>query len=285
MRFFNFFTILLVIVIAGCQSIGSLAGVDIDVREPKLSFNSVDIAGIDFSGVNMIAHVNVENPNIFSIPMPKIDWELFINKASFVQGSLANDKSIASRGMATMAVPFSVSYDGLYNSFNSLLETKEAAYDVAMGITFPIPVLGDKIYTLDFSGVLPMIQKPDISFQGITKQSLGRTMQFVLNWEVDNKNNFAFDVGEFDYDFKVNNKQWAQGRLDDPPRLKANGKTLIPLSVSISAAPIVQELVDIINRGSSIAYNCTGNMSLSGELPGLDNLELPIDLKGNTRIR
>ena len=69
------------------------------------------------------------------------------------------------------------------------------------------------------------------------------------------------------------------------PKIKANGKTLIPLTVSISEAPVVRELVDVINRGTAVSYDCSGSMSLLSGLPGLDIPDFFLDLQGNTRIR
>ena len=403
--------LIFVLVLTTCQSIGSV------IQEPKVSLNSVDIAKISLSGVDLIAHIDVDNPNGFSVPLPKVDWELFINTASFIQGSLKKDQSIKSRGKATLDLPFSVTYSGLYNSFKSLIETKEAAYEIAMGLSFPIPLLESKVYKLDFSGViplpqlpnlspgeikisridfngielacginvdnpnlfpipfpeiewnydvngvpllksslasageiaagaagaalvsvsvaytdvlkavgslanqgeaktnlsletgfpvplpdgtaitdglksmleipgtLPILQKPEISFKGIERKSIGTTMEFALNWEIINKNSFDFGIDEFRYDFKVNSNAWAQGIMNNPPRVKASGSTIIPLNVSISALSMVMELVDIINKGTQVNYDCSGNMILSGSIPGLDKLELPLDLKGSTKIQ
>jgi LEA14-like dessication related protein len=400
---------LLFIILTTCQSFSS------SIKEPVVSLNSVDIAGISFKGVDLIAHVDVENPNGFSIPLPKIDWELFVNSALFIQGEVKNDKTISSRRKVTLDLPLSFTYDGLYKTFTSLIApsdsgSHEAAYDIAVDVTFPIPVIEDMVYKLGFSGVLPLpqlpklssgsvqvsrmdystlvlacevdvenpnvfpipfpeiscdygingisvlknsdrrsgeipagavgaanfdlnityadifmavdsarnanevksnlslaarlpisafeeanvldipgtipiLQKPDISFQGITKGSLGRTMEFILYWEVDNKNNFAYDIGEFFYDFSVNNKNWARGQIDNPPRIRAGGKTIVPVTVLITSQPIVTELAGIISLGSAVNYDCTGNVSLLGGITAADKLELPLNLQGSTRIR
>ena len=408
-----FFLLLAVLVLSSCQSFRSV------VEEPRVSLNSVSIAGISFSGVDLVVNVDVENPNNFSIPMPNIDWELFVNTASFVQGSLPNDKSIRRRATATLALPVSFTYEGLFRSFMSLIETKEAAYDIALGITFPIPLLTDKVFNLAYSGVLPLpqlpvlspgqvrisrvdftgieitsgvnvenpnafpipfpkldwdysvngipvirsnfagagdiaagaagaalitvsmayadifravetarnagearsnlllgfnpgdigfplaaldnnrgvqsilnipgtipiLQMPVLSFQGITRRALGRTMEFTLNWEVDNRNNFAWDIAEFNYNFRVNNNQWAQGLMENPPRVRAGGRTLIPLNVTISAPAIVAELVTILNQGFAVDFTSTGNMSFLPDFPGLERINIPMDLSGSTRIR
>ena len=394
-----------VLLLTTCQSISSI------FQEPRVSLKAVDIAGIGINGVDLLAHVDVENPNGFSIPLPKVDWELFINSAPFVQGIINNDKTIKSRGNVTLDLPLSFTYDGLYKTFTSLVNTKEVAYNVGMGLSFPLPLIEEKVYKLDFSGnvpllqipvlktgsldiakmdysgitlaamvnvenpnpfpipipdidwdynvngvsvlksksagkgeiaasaagianvnvsvayadifravssamnsteaksnllmstglplsafdgektildlprALPILQKPEISFQGIEKRSLGTTMVFLLNWEVENKNSFAFDIAKFSYDFMVNNSQWAAGQIANPPKIKAAGKTLIPLTVSVSAASIVRELVDVINRGAAVNYISTGNISLLSDLPGLDIPDMPMELRGSTRIR
>jgi LEA14-like dessication related protein len=145
--------LLTLFVLASCQSFNSV------IQEPKLSLASVDIAGVSLSGVDLIARINVENPNGFSIPMPKVDWELFINKAAFTQGLVKNDKTVPKNGTAIMDVPFSVSYEKLFGTFMSLLNMqnrREAAYDLAMKINFPIPVIENKVYKLDHSGAIPL---------------------------------------------------------------------------------------------------------------------------------
>ena len=271
------------LIVTSCNSLTNAAGAIFE--EPKLALSSVDITGINFNSVNLLAKVDVENPNRFSIPLPKIDWELFVNSSSFIQGSLENSSSLQSNNKTVLNVPFSLSYEELLGTFSSLLDKNEAAYDLKMGLSFPFPLIKDKVYNLDFSGLIPMLKIPEISFQSISRKSLGTTMEFLFNWEVDNKNNFAFDIDEFVYNFNVNNKSWAEGKITEAPKVKANGKTVIPLNVSISSVSIVQEIVNIINRGSSLSYDCTGNVKLLSDLTGQNLLNLPMNITGTTRIR
>ena len=280
-KFRYFFLVCFVFSFLACDSLPQI----LSVKEPNVSLNSVDITGINLSGVDMLVHIDVENPNGITIPLPKLDWELFINEASFLKGAVNNDKSLTAHQTVTLDLPLGVGYEGLLNSVTSIVDSNEAAYEIALAITFNIPVLGEKVYHLNHSGVLPVIRKPDVSFKGIAKKSLGTTMEFNLTWEVENKNNFDFALGEFNYDFSVNNSRWARGQVENPPVIKAGTKTAIPLTVSVSAASIVRELVLIINRGSAVTYDCTGNMQLQGNLPGLDKFDLPLNLSGSTQIR
>ena len=150
MKTLKLMTAFLAVFMMSCQSFSSL------IEDPRISFNSVDIAGIGLTGVNLIALVDVENPNSFSLPMPKIDWELFINNSSFTNGVLENDQTIKSKEKVTLSIPVNISYDRLLRTFSSLGGAKETAYNIAMNLRFPIPLLEQKVFKRDYSGVLPL---------------------------------------------------------------------------------------------------------------------------------
>jgi LEA14-like dessication related protein len=235
--------------------------------------------------VDLIARLNVENPNPFDIPFPEIDWELFINDASFISGLLKDGASLKGRNTVAIDVPLSLTYTGLYDSFTSLLNTREAAYNIALGVRIPYPILDQKTYNLDFSGIIPMLQIPKVSFSGISVKNLGLSrFDFVANFEVENNNNFAMNISEFVYDFTVNNASWAQGSIANAPQLRSNAKTAIPLELSVSSLPLITQITDIVARGSNVNYQSHGNLRLGSDFPGLDRLDLPFNLSGATRL-
>ena len=388
-----------------CQSIQSI------LQEPKVSVRSVDFKDINFNGVDLICRLDVENPNVFEIPFPDVDWELYINNASFIRGTLNSNTKLAGRGTVTVDVPFSVNYAGLYNTFSSLWNTSEAAYSVALGVRFPLPLLDNKTFhlahngniplfqipkihvgsfriaKLDFTGIemdwnlavenpnsftipfpnidweyavneqalirsslnetgnipaqsqsplniklnvlytdiiaalgslgnasevlsmmkmdtsfpipslenlknilempatIPILQIPELRFSGISIKNLGlQRFDFAVDWEVVNKNNFSLDISQFVYDLTVNNSSWAQGTIVNPPQIKANAATLIPLDISITSLPLITQIIDIMNRGGGVDYKSLGNLSLSSDFYGLEGFDLPFDLSGTTRL-
>jgi LEA14-like dessication related protein len=405
------FTIFLVSTIfclwfSSCESLRAV------LQEPRVSLRTVDLGGISFNGVDMIARLNVENPNSFDIPFPEIDWHVFINDNSFVSGTLTNDTRLRSRRTVTVDVPFSVSYSGLFNSIASLWGASEAGYHIALGIRFPLPIISGKTYNVDFSGVIPLLQvpriqagsfstgridftgveqnwiftvenpnafpiplpdlnwnyavngvalvrggvvgagqidalsetpvnirvgvqyadilavlgtlanssqvsslmkldsnfnlpgmegltgfasslempsilpifhKPEISFQGISIKNMAlQRFEFVVSWEIDNKNDFPLDLSNFDYNLLVNNTQWAQGILSNPPRINAKSKTVIPLELSINSVALITQIIDIVNRGSPVNFRSQGNFNVQGG--GLERTGMPFDLSGVTRL-
>ena len=407
---------LLVGILGSCQSHGT------PIRDPRVSIDSVDIAGINFSGVDLIVHVDIQNPNRFAIPMPNIDWELFIGTAfdavPFIQGSLPNSLSIAGREKNTVNVPVRVTFEGLFHAFASLLDTREAAYNLALALSFPLPAVGDKVFNLGFSGVFPLpqipelsfrqvnvsrldfggadlaleiyvgntndfpidlpdiewnytvndipvltsvlsgagesiaagsvervnidtrlthadilraagsvissagevagnfslamnladmglpsavveaaagtlsipvsvpvLQAPEVSFGRITRRSLGlMRLEFALSIEVNNQNNFAFNINELNYEVRVNNHLWTQSSMEEPLRIAANDRIVIPMVVVITTPLMVEELVTILSQGASVNYALTGTMNLQPEQQGLESLEFPLNIGGRSRI-
>ena len=391
--------------ISSCQSIGTI------VQEPKVSVKSVDLDSIDFTGVDMICHLNVENPNVFEIPFPEIEWRLYINANSFINGTIKNNARLGGSKTITVDVPFSVTYSGLFNSFASLMNSREAAYRIELGLRFPILLLEEKTFNLDFSGNIPLLQipkitgasfktgridltgveqdmvftienpnvfpipfpqmewdygvngaavlkgsvdargeiaalsqspvtvsvgvkyadllsalgsfgqsaelqsvmnlnshfpvpafgdldfnlnipavipvfhKPELSFSGINIKNLAlQKLDFIISWEITNPNNFSLNLGSFNYSLTVNNSQWAQGAVAPSSPLKPNSKTVIPAEITISSISLITQIIDIINRGSSVSFNSIGSFDFSGDLPGLDKMDLPFDLSGVTRL-
>jgi LEA14-like dessication related protein len=244
------------------------------------------LTGISFSGVDMLCKVNVENPNPIDIPFPQIDWDFFINSNSFVKGVIKNDKPIKSRAGTTVDIPLSMTYTSLFNTFKSLTNSKEADYRIALAAKFTIPILGSKVLPLEYSGKLPVLRVPALSFKGITVKNVSlRKLDFEMRWELENQNSFAIDVKELTYNFMVNNSQWVTGKVPGTPRIQPDKKTVIPLGFSISNLSMVKSITEIITGGSNITYDCRGDVNLGGGLAGLSDLKMPFNFTGTTKLR
>jgi LEA14-like dessication related protein len=130
-----------------------------------------------------------------------------------------------------------------------------------------------------------VLQSPTLSFKGVSVKNLSLTkIDFELNWEVENNNNFALNVKDFDFNFAVNNAQWANGKVPGAPQIAANRKTTIPLVFSINGLSMVKDATEIITRGTEVAYVCNGNINLGAALQGLSDLALPYNYSAKTKL-
>jgi LEA14-like dessication related protein len=269
-RFVKFFVILQVLAMIGCQSLNSI------LEEPKLSFNSVEIAGINLDGVDLIANVGVENPYAFAIPLPNIDWEFFINSASFTQGTVKDNKSIGSRGKTTMALPLSVSYDGLFKTFETLVKSSisgsaETPYDIAMGITFPIPLLESKVYNLNFSGALPIPQLPKLSLGQINISKVDLSgVELACGINVVNPNIFPIPFPKINWDYEVNGTSVAKSSFSGAGDIAAGVTRKENIIVKASYMDVLRAALSVRNTGE-VKTNLLLDTGLS--IPALDGLK------------
>jgi LEA14-like dessication related protein len=266
------------------------------VQEPEISIASVEFAGIDFGGIDLVAKVQIENPNPVSIPFPETGWDFQVEKKSFLSGTIPAGKTIAARSASAVDVPFRVAYAGLFNLAGTVLDADEIPCTLALDAKFDLPLIGDKVFHAEFDKNIPIVKLPSLAFRGISLKSLSLTkVEFVLNWALENKNNFAVSIDTFNYNLKVNGSSWSEGGLESFPEIGAKSTAVIPLTISLNSLGMIRDITALVNSGAGASYDCTGSLGVSGKLPsgsmpsgnmpGLKGIDLPFNFTGSTRLR
>jgi LEA14-like dessication related protein len=262
------------------------------INEPVISFDSVTMTGLNFTGIDMMARIKIQNNNAIPIPFPEIKWKLFVIDNSFLNGVIKNNTKIAANAGTTIDLPFTINYEGLYKAVSGLLNSDEAPYRLDLSALFNIPVLGAKTLEKSFTGSIPMLKIPAISFSGIKFNSISLSrVEFVLSWLVDNKNAFSMNLDKLDYKFAVNNVSWTQGAAERVA-LPARRVTQVPITVRISSLSMIQDIVTLAAAGKPAGYACSGEAALSPVInrnfPGLENiaaLRLPFNYSGTVTLK
>jgi len=256
------------------------------LQMPKLSMPSMKIDGIDFTKAQLLFTVNVENPNEFDLPSPKLAYDYLVNNNSVIKSTLESNAPIAAAAVTPMIIRLEVQYADLYRSFQALRNLGEAPSKLSLTSDFSLPAFAGNTLLTEITGSLPLLKAPSISFGGISVKNLSLTnIDFNVVWEIENPNNFAMSVKDLAYNLAVNNTQWASGTVPGSPQISANRKTQIPLTISINSLSMVRDITEIITRGTDVAYSCTGNISLGAALPGLADFNSPLNFTGVTRLR
>jgi LEA14-like dessication related protein len=256
------------------------------LQMPAISAPSFTIARADFEGVGILCTFNVDNPNVFPIPFPKVDWDYSVNKTPLLKGSLAETAVLPAKASSPVNIKVDISYLQVFAAIRSLANAGETPSLMNVNADFLIPALEKSAAVLDIPGTLPLLKKPELRFAGISPRNISlQRAEFIISWEVENKNNFSMDIDVFDYDIKVNNTQWAQGRIADPPRLSPNKTTTVPVLITINSLDMIRELTTIMSRRGDVSYLCGGDMKLSGGPPGLGVIDMPFSFSGSTKLR
>ena len=274
--------ILPLIILGTCSSVPAV------VTEPSVSFENVSITGINFNSVALNARLRIQNGNSFAIPFPEINWNLFVSDTSFLTGVIRNNTRINARGSTMVDLPITVPYEGLYRTIAVLLDSDQAPYRIDLGIRFSIPVLENRTFNISHSGSIPLLRMPSLSFSGVRFNTISLSrVDFILTWQMDNRNSFAVNLDKLDYTFAVNNVPWSTGAAEHIT-LPARRVTDIPVTVNINSLSMIQEIAALAALGRSVNYTCTGGMSLSPRLDGFENIaaiNLPFSYSGTTNLR
>ena len=159
MRKLMLFSLSVVLVFSGCGAVASM------IDDPIVSFNSINLASPawDSNGANLVANIDVENPNSFKLPMPKIDWKLYLNDVFFTEDTLdksdTGTKFIEAGDTINFDVPVKVAREELIDIILAfgpgfLLGNRNVDYRVDMEISFDYNLLRHFKYNRSHSGVL-----------------------------------------------------------------------------------------------------------------------------------
>ncbi|MCL2762056.1 MAG: LEA type 2 family protein [Treponema sp.] len=236
-----------------CQTLGSL------VTEPVVTLHSVEVTNINFTGVEILCKVNVQNPNSVDVPFPEIDWEFFINANSFVKGQIKAGRAIKARRTTTVEVPLSLSYLEVFNTFASLKGTNQADYKIALGARFNLPILHDKTWQFEHEGTFPVLQIPKLSAPSMKIDQLDFTKaELLFTIDVNNPNPFELPFPQMAYDYLVNNNSFI--------------KNSVGIAAPLAAAAITPVLIKLTVNYVDL-YQAFQNLRNANEVPGLLSLK------------
>ena len=167
-----FLSLSLLLVLCGCDffpslpSIPSIPSIPTTFKEPNISLSSVEVVGVSLGNVNLVATVEVENPNSYALPMPKIDWELFVTDISFDTGIVEENISVGSGEKYSMDIPISLNQNQLIStalSHYASTGSRELPYTIATKLQFTtVPFLANRIFPLNKTDSIPLSQIPGL---------------------------------------------------------------------------------------------------------------------------
>ena len=124
---------------------------------PRISAPTMNIDVRDTSKVEIIATINVENPNVFPIPAPKFSYDYQLNRNSFIKGTIENEPPLAASSTTPISFRLVVNYADLIRSFAaSLLTGSSLSSNLRISGDFGIPAFSGDTFNYEVSGSLPL---------------------------------------------------------------------------------------------------------------------------------
>ena len=239
---FALIVLLALLPLTTCQTMQAL------LIEPVISLHSVELTGIDFNGVDLLCIVKIENPNDIFIPFPETGWEFFINANSFISGTIRNNQRIGARSSTLIEVPVNLNYVSVFNSFASLIGTRQMNYKAAFALKFPLPVIGDRIMHLEHEGSVPLPQLPRLSAPSMRIESTDLTRAVLLfSLNIENQNAFDLPAPNISYDFQLNRNPFLTGGVASVGPLAASSTTPLNFRLQVNYADLLRAFASLAN--------------------------------------
>ena len=236
------------------------------VKKPEVTLKSVEFTSIDFTGLTLLSKVDVKNNYIINVPLPKIDWDLFVIGNPFVKGVVQSNGSLKSLESTEVQFPVSFKYTDLLKAVTALNDDN-ARYKIKMTASIQVAEFGELSWPFEHEGKIPIMRVPRITVAAAPKVSItygsgtipiptGGKIEFALN--IKNNSNIAVKVNNFSCDLKIGNSSLLKGGVTGNPGINAGATETIPFSFSLSTVDIANIGLTVLT-GGKFTYNLTGN--------------------------
>ena len=264
-----------------CAELQQLA----NIRKPSVDVAGVRIGGLSLEKIGLIFDLNIQNPNPVSVHLAGLDYDFRLNNTSFLKGDQTRDLRILSYGSSRVAIPLTLSFQNMYQTYQALKNRDSTAYDLACGLTFQLPILGTVRIPVETSGYVPLVKIPAVKIHALKLERLSLSgADLVLEVEMNNPNAFKLFLKSMNYDFQVNGLTWAGGNLSNPASVSAKGKSAIRIPVSLNFIEMGRSLYELVSGSGNVNYRLSGNLAFDTSLSLLNNINLPLDNSGLLKI-
>jgi LEA14-like dessication related protein len=125
-------------------------------RLPGIRIKDVKIKNLNLTAAELVALVEVDNPNAFTLALGSFDYRLNINRQSWGQGSINQAVSIPEKGSGAIELPLKLNLMSMGASvYNVLVNKHPLAYQLTGGMTVDtgLSMLHNYKMPLDIKGV------------------------------------------------------------------------------------------------------------------------------------
>lgn len=230
------FLFLSLLLLGGCVA-------DVVKERPTVEAVRPRIAGIDFSGIDLVFDADIRNPWKFAVNSPQFRYGMEVENATFSSGSLTTSLDLPARGTGTVSIPVRVSYEDVWDLMDALRGKNEIPYKLngallipALGQTWEIP--------LTYSGTFPVLKLPDFTVvEFLSPKVQGTSATIGVEAKVTNPNVFSVGIAGLGYAFRLGNVEVATLKATTGETIEAAGRGVIQLEGRVSIMSAVFQML------------------------------------------
>ena len=267
---------LLFLWLSGCTSV---------IKQPRTEIADVRFKSINFESLDLAFDVKISNPNDFGVPFAGLDYDFRISDNSFLSGNQETPQKIEALGESIVEIPLTLRFVDVYNAIKALATQENIPYNLVVGTSFELPVIGKTRVPVKKAGELPKLQMPKIQLSALEMGDLSWTeAKMVIQLQMDNPNAFSLALSQFNYNFTVNGVKWAQGISERASDVSEKATGTISIPITLNFLNIGSAIYKLLKGDPSLNYQFSGALNIDTSFPGLNGINLPVNLSGTTKV-
>jgi LEA14-like dessication related protein len=280
----NWLLVLSVLLFIRCESLKKLQNMA-DVKTPEASFEKVKVSGLSFEKADLLFDIKIVNPNDFNITLNGFDYDLLINKNSFLSGKQNEAVAVNAGDSSVVQIPLSINYKELYRTYKSLRDRDTLEYTLKTGLLFAVPVLGNVRIPVSKSGRVPSLKIPSISIKSLKLNRIGFSgADLTLEVAVDNPNTVKLLLDKMNFNLNINNQSWASGTAAPKSEIKEKSETALDIAVHLDLMQMGRSVYRLLQGNSELKVEFKGDAAMSSTLELLKNFNLSFDEMKNIKL-
>lgn len=269
----------------GCSEMQQLIKA-VDVKKPTAKISNVKITALSLDQADLLFDIKISNPNSININLAGFDYDLLLNKASFLKGTQNKTVNIAAHASSKIQLPLSLRYEDIYKTFKSLSKKDKINYVLKLGLSFDLPVLGTVRVPIETKGSVPTIKLPAVSVKALKLNNLAFTgADLQLNLQIKNPNTFALNLNHFNYAFVVDGQKWIEGQEKKQISVSKKGKKTLSIPIKLNFLEIGHSVMNLISGSSKLNYKLSGKADVGSSLKILKNFPFDFDYEGQVKLK
>ena len=269
------------LLLMNCATLQELA----KIQKPTVKVNKVRVTGINLEKIDLAFDIGISNPNPLAATLAGFDYDFELGGSPFLNGKQNKQVTIEASGKSQIEFPVSLTFDKIYETYQSLKNEDSTTYKLALGLNFNLPILGNTRIPVSKSGNLPLVKIPKVNIASLKLKKLTfSNAKLDLKVDVKNPNGFSMALNKLDYKFKINGKTWATGLSQKKLQIKNSGKSTVTIPVTLNLIEMGRTVYNMITGNRSLNYDFSGDFNLDSSLPMLKNIDLPVTKSGQLKI-
>ena len=251
---------------------------ELDPYMPTVSFQRVEVRGVDWDGIDADFVFDVNNPNPVDVGMARFDYSLAFEEVEWLAGDDPDGLVLTAEGASELALPVSLEFASLWEMVQAVRGDDDIDFGLEGSFGFDTP-LGPLDIPYDELGDFPAPRRPELELKQVRLQSLSlQGAAFDIELDVDNDHGSTLWFENLDYQLSLAGVDVGGGFVGSWGQVEGADTRTLSIPVEVSFADAGTALYQVL-QGDKLKVDLVGTVDVDTPF-GL----VPLDFERSKKV-